>query len=121
MALLTGVATALVFFLVLLSGTALFFGGQYAGLLGNGLSVLAGDWPPDCWEAGRKSPENTGEKLRLVKLYKKEQGGKLFLPLAGKNAGCPQNPYLVERRVSCAYIFGRFPKSPFFTGDGSDR
>ena len=30
MALLTGAATALVFFLVLLSGTALFFGGQYA-------------------------------------------------------------------------------------------
>ena len=44
-----------------------------------------GDWPPDCWEPGRKSPENTGEKITsLVKLYKKEQGVNCFYPLREK-------------------------------------
>ena len=56
MALLTGAATALVFFLVLLSGTALFFGGQYAGLLGNGLSVLAGGLAAGLLGAREKKP-----------------------------------------------------------------
>lgn len=62
MALLTGVATALVFFLVLLSGTALFFGGQYAGLLGNGLSVLAGGLAAGLLGAREKKPRKYRRK-----------------------------------------------------------
>ena len=62
MALLTGVATALVFFLVLLSGTALFFGGQYAGLLGNGLSVLAGGLAAGLLGAREKKPRKHRRK-----------------------------------------------------------
>ena len=62
MALLTGAATALVFFLALLSGTALFFNGQYAGLLGNGFSVLAGGLTAGLLGAREKRPRKHRRK-----------------------------------------------------------
>lgn len=65
------IVSGVIYFAMLMSMTALFFGGQYSAVGTTALLVLRAAERPHCWDCGRAGEQN-GQKLRcpIVNLYK---------------------------------------------------